>query len=237
MRVARLALAVLLVLLVAPASAAPKELVLYADGPAYASITLPVGTELLLSSARFATEGQYAALTVTAGRNVIGVAAKLPGFYSHRPYVPRWPTQRVGGRITVRLVTSGPTKVRIPTDGLARAVRLTQRLQGAAVFRQDARAAPPPVVRDDLPVSVLAGSLVIHGIDLSRATYAHTVRTMCVDRSDGPCTRLTVNEPNKDVQVFYPGDGPSGALTAKVVLALAGAALEPMPHYVVAVPG
>ena len=226
----------------APAGAAQEgELVLVADGPSYASVTVSRATSLDLANATVSAP-EYAALAIVRpGGQITAFGYRAPGF-EQVPFGRNEPHQLQRGLSYVRLLTRGRTTIRIPAPGLGgrMTLRLTRRMAGAvAEFRPLGGLVGPNASEIPFPTG-RRRMLVLHGALLEYVAGAEQGVEMCVvDASSGQCMKvLTPVSPGVSpgrLQVAELFD-PEPAARATYRSTLVGVPAKPGRHYVLGLP-
>lgn len=230
---ALLALALLPLTAALPASAAPPagEIVVVADGTASGLLTLPDGADLSLSADAIDTAGRYAVVgfvhdgALVAGADRYGTLD--PGFPLVLPgHVPP-------GTTSVRVVAESPVVVTIPAAGIRGRVtiRLTDPLPGAV---GEVRTPVPtgPVVRSDIPVTLVPDAVTVH-VAYDAASPVPHAQAFCV--SALPCADgAGAGSWDGETRTYWPWDGLSGDVTAQLTYAASSA--PRLTHLVVSLP-
>jgi hypothetical protein len=210
--------------LATPADAAPPrgEIVIVASGDTVGTITLPAAVEVLAADATFRTKSPHAVFgfvrdgAMTAGVDwYAGVPAVFPLIDGGR--VP-------AGRTSVRVLSEAPVTITVPVRGLRgrRVVRLRTPLRGAVSEVVDV-----PVVgstaRSDVPVSVAPGALTLHAYRNADGEAAGRAQVFCV--AAVACDHgaaVFAGHVSHYVVAYWPRDGLSGDVTARLALADTG---------------
>jgi hypothetical protein len=239
-RTAAFVLTLALAVLGAPATAAPPDgtLVIVANGPAVATVTLPAKVELDFWGATYDTASPYVVLTATQGAKDLGFAGHFPGYR----YNTDWTFGQVKGRVTLRVLTSGKTTITVPARGLSgrKVVRLPYRLRGAT-----ATFAPASVVantvRHALPFATTTRSHVFHGFTSGRPVALEEIYNLCRSARDAACPELVPDiwrGPATGAHMVYEWWSPAagGLHDSHLTLTATGLLLDPVTHYVLTVP-
>jgi len=187
-------LAVALAAVLAPAAqAADGVLEIVSNGSAEGTLTLPRDMKIDYKRAiSLQTDNKYLVLAVTKAGKTTAAVAKLPAFEDTKwlRYYEDFPR----GTSTVRVLTDGALRVRLPVTGFSgkRTVRLDRRLRGgSATIHKTVPSGPAAEVEDPIEFVAPASSVLVHGVFQPRALSAAGRRTACTTWGDDRCGLLT----------------------------------------------
>lgn len=241
MRLLRALTALALLTLAAPAAhAAPPtgEIVFVGTGAVMGTLTVKSKVTLDFSDLKVSHGGAYTMLAVI-GKSHIDPAAMITTFPGLTWPSVNWPGDLAPGRYSVRMLTGGATTMTVRAYGMRgrMVVRLRQPLPGATAKLQNVSVLGDAVVRDDLPLSVPRGAIVVHGfIGQPQLMSAWNI---CMRNATVPCLDdVRYADPREihegvERQIRWPYEG-AGAMTSQIDVA--GTFTEPVTHFALVLP-
>lgn len=186
----------------APAAQATNGVLeIVSNGPAEGTLTLPRDMKIdYRRDISLVTRNWYVVLAVTKAGRTTAAFAKLPA-YEYREWY-RHVDDLPGGTSTVRVLTEGTLKIRVPVTGFAgkRTVRLDRRLRGGSVtIREIVPSGPAREVDDPIEFSAPRSSVLVHGVFQPRAVTAASRRAVCTTSRGSRC-----GLPDTDVAPLMP---------------------------------
>ncbi|HEV2889524.1 MAG TPA: hypothetical protein VGX28_04040 [Frankiaceae bacterium] len=235
----RLLLAILACLALCPASAsaATGEVVVVANGPGAAVVTLPSDVALDLSGVTFETASPYVVLSAQRDRVV---RAWLVRFRDGGTFGSA--SALAAGRVAIRVWTAGRTTVRIPAPGLGQrlTVEATAPVPATAVTRTVAPDVTGTAASDVAFANPTGRAFVLQTVDRAYVASAARAGTLCVAPGSDPCGETAADpRPLLDGNVAWqvqPGlwfGGPGHAYYRATEVAAGGGAVR---HDVVVLP-
>lgn len=170
----------------APVHAAKNEIVLVADGPSYAVVTMPADVSLELNKSTVTGSLPWAMLVANQGPKVTAAVYRAPkrDVWNGESMLPK-------GRSTIRLVVSGKVTIRVPVHGMngSRTIKLTKRLTDATAVVRDVPVVTETVT-DDIPFKTRSDAVVVHGLTRRHDVPAAGVHSFCVAEAGQSCGPL-----------------------------------------------
>jgi hypothetical protein len=216
--------ALALTLAAAPAASAtpPRgEIVIVADGHATGSVTLPVAVDVLAGGATYETDSPYVVFGFLRDGSMKAGTDWYDGGEWMFPLV--YPGEVAAGTTTVRVLTEGPTTIRVPVDGISgtTTITLTTPLAGAVGEVVDVPFTGN-TAHSEVPVTLAPDALTLHAWHAEGGTVAGHARVMCVAALPCADPGVAVGRQTDRVDSYWPWDGLSGPVTARLVIADAG---------------
>lgn len=224
--------AVVLAVLAGAAHAAPPakhELVIVADGPSYAVVTMPANISLDFTKSTLTGNTPYVMVVGNQGTKVSTAVTRVPkrDVWFGDATLPK-------GRSVLRVLTVGKTTIRVPVFGMSgsRTVRLTKRLTDATAVVRDVPVVNETVT-DDIPFQTRSVAVVVHGLSRRHDVPLAGVHSFCTAPAGTACAPpITTGSPG----VSKVHDWPHKSSHAYVNHTGVGIGQLPVQHYLFAVP-